>query len=160
MKRLITGQPLPLEEIEFTIPPSRKKFTPLRATPLPEGERRVVMQFPGEVLGLPLPMQSVADAAVVRPSPSNVSGFDPCLECVVKHLGEADSLIREIADGYDNLIEITGAFRAAELHAERWPQLRAAVREARKRWWESRFTPDWKALNGMVGELIKAGGGA
>jgi len=155
IKRLETGQPVPIEEINFSVPKSKKRFVPARKTPL-VGEPKLIERFPEEPeIELPRPLRGAPKPISALTPSDDMTGFKPCVECIVKHLGEAHSLISEVADGYDSLIEITGAFRAAELHAERWPALRGQIREARKAWFARHEVPPWSEFNKMVVEIIR-----
>ena len=55
-----------------------------------------------------------------------------CLECVEKHLGAAWVLITEHRNGYPHRLLAIGHLHEAEEESQAWPELHAAIREARK----------------------------
>ena len=85
-----------------------------------------------------------AGAPVTRPS---------CLECVEKHLGAAYVLLTEAREGYAYRLRAIGHLFEAEDESQEWPDLHAAIRQARKAYQADGTMPDWNAFDGMLGEV-------
>lgn len=83
-----------------------------------------------------------ANPAVTRPS---------CLECVEKHLGAAYVLLSETRDGYAHRLRAVGHLHEAEDESQEWPQMHAAIRDARRSYQRDAVIPDWEA----IGELVE-----
>jgi len=91
-------------------------------------------------------------------------GYTParpsCIECVEKHLGAAYVLLAELNDLPDarrveppNLsrrLRAIGHLFEAEDEAQEWPELHAAIREARKAYQAEGSPPDWEALAALT----------
>ena len=77
-------------------------------------------------------------------------GYTPtrpsCIECVEKHLGAALVLLTETREGYAYRLRAIGHLFEAEDESQEWPQLHAAVREARKTYQADGTLPDWDTL--------------
>lgn len=74
-----------------------------------------------------------------------------CIECVEKHLGAALVLLTETREGYAHRLRAIGHLFEAEDESQEWPELHAAIREARKAYQASGEQPDWEALaHGVV----------
>lgn len=69
-----------------------------------------------------------------------------CLECVEKHLGAAWVLITEHQNGYPHRLLAIGHLHEAEEESQAWPELHAAIREARKTYQRTGEMPDFVAL--------------
>ena len=69
-----------------------------------------------------------------------------CLECIEKHLGAAYVLLTETRDGYAHRLRAIGHLHEAEDESQEWPELHAAVRDARKAYQADGTMPDWEAL--------------
>ncbi len=80
-----------------------------------------------------------------------------CLECVEKHLGAAYILLTETRDGYAHRLRAIGHLFEAEDESQEWPELHAAIREARKTYQTDGAIPDWEALAQAV-ESVRRGG--
>ena len=83
---------------------------------------------------------------VESPPPTRAS----CIECVEKHLGAACVLMSECRQGYPYRLRIIGHLHEAEDESQEWPELHAAIREARKAYQTTASRPDWEALYVMV----------
>ncbi|MFB3893615.1 MAG: hypothetical protein ACE15C_16500 [Phycisphaerae bacterium] len=87
-------------------------------------------------------------------------GYTPvrpsCIECVEKHLGAAYVLLAELNDmpedrraqpaSLSRRLRAIGHLFEAEDESQQWPELHAAIREARKAYQASNTVPDWEAL--------------
>lgn len=73
-----------------------------------------------------------------------------CIECVEKHLGAAYVLLTEAREGYAYRLRAVGHLFEAEDEAQEWPELHAAIREARNGYQAGEEMPDWKALDDML----------
>ena len=77
-------------------------------------------------------------------------GYTPtrpsCIECVEKHLGAALVLLTETREGYAYRLRAIGHLFEAEDELQEWPQLHAAIREARKAYQADGMLPDWDKL--------------
>ena len=69
-----------------------------------------------------------------------------CLECIEKHLGAAYVLLTETRDGYAHRLRAIGHLHEAEDESQEWPELHAAIRDARKAYQADGTMPDWEAL--------------
>lgn len=69
-----------------------------------------------------------------------------CIECVEKHLGAAIVLLTETREGYAYRLRAIGHLFEAEDESQQWPELHAAIREARKVYQADGKLPDWEAL--------------
>lgn len=76
-----------------------------------------------------------------------------CIECVEKHVGAALVLLTEAREGYAYRLRAIGHLFEAEDESQEWPQLHAAIREARKRYQAAEEMPDWNGLDGMLAEV-------
>jgi len=95
------------------------------------------------------------------------NGYTPsrpsCIECVEKHLGAAYVLLTEMNDlpdteaslrqGFSRRLRAIGHLFEAEDESQQWPDLHAAIRQARKAYQADGTMPDWNALDGMLGEV-------
>ncbi len=75
-----------------------------------------------------------------------------CLECVEKHLGAAWVLITEHRNGYPHRLLAIGPLHEAEEESQAWPDLRTAIREARKTYQQTGTAPDFELLAGLMGK--------
>jgi hypothetical protein len=82
-----------------------------------------------------------------------------CMECVTKHLGAAWVLISEHQNGYPHRLLAIGHLHEAEEESQNWPELHAAIREARKAYQRAGVMPDFTALATKVASLQAAVGG-
>ena len=73
-----------------------------------------------------------------------------------KHLGAAWVLIAEHRDGYPHRLRAIGHLFEAEDESQEWPDLHAAVRQARKAYQADGTMPDWEALGKLVQEVRDA----
>ena len=73
-----------------------------------------------------------------------------CIECVEKHLGAAYVLLTEAREGYAYRLRAVGHLFEAEDEAQEWPELHAAIRDARNHYQAAGEMPDWQALDGML----------
>ena len=73
-----------------------------------------------------------------------------CIECVEKHLGAAYVLLTEAREGYAYRLRAVGHLFEAEDEAQEWPELHAAIRDARTRYQASGEMPDWKSLDDLL----------
>ncbi len=62
-------------------------------------------------------------------------------------------LMSERRQGYPYRLRIIGHFHEAEDESQEWPELHAAIREARKAYQAGGATPNWEGLDVMIGEL-------
>jgi len=76
-----------------------------------------------------------------------------CIDCVEKHLGAAYVLLTEAREGYAYRLRAVGHLFEAEDESQEWPELHAALREARNRYQAAEEMPDWKSLEGMLIEV-------
>ena len=91
-------------------------------------------------------------------------GYTParpsCIECVEKHLGAAYVLLAELNDLPDarrieppNLsrrLRAIGHLFEAEDESQQWPELHAAIREARRAYQRAGTVPDFAALAALI----------
>ena len=73
-----------------------------------------------------------------------------CIECVEKHLGAAYVLLTEAREGYAYRLRAVGHLFEAEDESQEWPELHAAIRDARTLFQAAGEMPDWQALDGML----------
>jgi hypothetical protein len=76
-----------------------------------------------------------------------------CIECVEKHLGAAYVLLTETREGYAYRLRAVGHLFEAEDESQEWPELHAAIREARRAYQSSGAIPDWDHLAKLVHAL-------
>ena len=69
-----------------------------------------------------------------------------CVECVEKHLGAALVLLTETREGYAYRLRAIGHLFEAEDESQEWPELHAAIREARKAYQADGTLPEWETL--------------
>jgi len=79
-----------------------------------------------------------------------------CIECVEKHLGAAYVLLTEAREGYAHRLRAVGHLFEAEDESQEWPDLHAAIRQARKAYQADGTMPDWAALEGLIREVRHA----
>jgi hypothetical protein len=79
-----------------------------------------------------------------------------CIECVEKHLGAALVLLTEAREGYAYRLRAIGHLFEAEDESQVWPELHAAIREARKAYQATGSQPDWESLGESVSIAGKA----
>jgi len=91
-------------------------------------------------------------------------GYTPtrpsCIECVEKHLGAAMVLLAELNDllddeasrrqGFSRRLRAIGHLFEAEDESQEWPDLHAAIREARKAYQADGTTPDSEHLGTLA----------
>jgi len=86
-----------------------------------------------------------------------------CIECCEKHLGAAYVLLTELNDlpddpaerhqGFSRRLRAIGHLFEAEDESQEWPELHAAIRQARKHYQAAEEMPNWNTLEGMVSEV-------
>jgi hypothetical protein len=81
-----------------------------------------------------------------------------CIECCEKHLGAALVLLTEAREGYAYRLRAIGHLFEAEDESQEWPELHAAIREARKAYQADGTLPDWEAL-GKASDAIRTSPG-
>ena len=70
-----------------------------------------------------------------------------CLECVEKHLGAAYVLLAEIPAGHKLArFRAIGHLHEAQDESQAWPELSAAIRDARISYQAGGAMPDWEIL--------------
>ena len=79
-----------------------------------------------------------------------------CLECVEKHVGAAWVLITEHQNGYPHRLLAIGHLHEAEEESQAWPELHAAIREARKAYQAYGTIPSWESITAIVAVITKA----
>ncbi len=79
-----------------------------------------------------------------------------CIECVEKHLGAAYVLLTEAREGYAYRLRAVGHLFEAEDEAQEWPELHAAIRDARTHYQASGEMPDWNDFDGQLRRLRMA----
>ena len=85
------------------------------------------------------------------PIPENLPTTRPsCLECVEKHLGAAWVLMTEHRSGYAHRLLAIGHLHEAEEESQAWPELHAALRQARKAYQYAGTVPDFERLAMLV----------
>ena len=76
-----------------------------------------------------------------------------CIECVEKHLGAAYVLLTEAREGYAYRLRAVGHLFEAEDEAQEWPELHAAIRDARTQYQAGEQMPDWQALESLLRDV-------
>jgi len=77
--------------------------------------------------------------------------------CVKKHLGAAYVLLTEAREGYAYRLRAVGYLFEAEDESQKWPDLHAAIRQARKAYQADGTMPDWAKLEEVLGEARRDG---
>ena len=77
-----------------------------------------------------------------------------CIECCEKHVGAALVLLTEAREGYAYRLRAIGHLFEAEDESQEWPELHAAIREARKAYQADGTMPDGEAL-ARAGEAVR-----
>ncbi|MBP8954792.1 MAG: hypothetical protein KBI47_20550 [Armatimonadetes bacterium] len=72
------------------------------------------------------------------------------------HLGAAYVLLAETLDGYAHRLRAIGHLHEAEDESQEWPELHAAIREARKAYQTDGTMPDWESLAGAMARTAAA----
>jgi len=90
---------------------------------------------------------------MVIPHRSYTPSRPSCIACVEKHLGAAYVLLTEAREGYAYRLRAVGHLFEAEDESQEWPELHAAIRQARKHYQAAEEMPDWDMLGGMVSEV-------
>ena len=111
---------------------------------------------------------------MVIPRRSYTPSRPSCIECCEKHLGAAYVLLTELNDlpdppsptgsgvagdeathrqGFSRRLRAIGHLFEAEDESQQWPELHAAIRQARKHYQAAEEMPDWNTLEGMVSEV-------
>jgi len=110
----------------------------------------IVRRQPGQVE--PIVTQPMGNCGCRgRSSPNGIAVTRAsCVECVEKHLGAAYVLITETRDGYAHRLRAIGHLHEAEDESQEWPELHAAIREARKAYQTDGTMPDWESLAGAM----------
>jgi len=94
-------------------------------------------------------------------------GYTPtrpsCIECVEKHLGASMVLLAELNDlpddeasrrqGFSRRLRAIGHLFEAEDESQQWPELHAAIREARKAYQADGTTPDSEHLGTLADDV-------
>ncbi|MCP9473477.1 MAG: hypothetical protein NNA30_12155 [Nitrospira sp.] len=78
-----------------------------------------------------------------------------CIECVEKHLGAAYVLLTEAREGYAYRLRAVGHLFEAEDESQEWPELHAAIRNARTRYQASGEIPEWHLLDDLLRKMQK-----
>ena len=99
---------------------------------------------------IPKPKKCGNCPPLVVPRRSYTPTRPSCIECVEKHLGAAYVLLTEAREGYAYRLRAVGHLFEAEDESQEWPQLHAAIREARTHYQAGGSMPDWQALDGML----------
>ena len=73
-----------------------------------------------------------------------------CIECVEKHLGAAYVFLTEAREGYAYRLRAVEHPFEAEDEAQEWPEMHAAIRDARTRYQAGGAMPDWQALDDLL----------
>ena len=74
-----------------------------------------------------------------------------------KHLGAAWVLIAEHRAGYPHRLRAVGHLFKAEDESQEWPDLHAAIRQARKAYQADGTMPDWVVIEAMIDRVRLAG---
>lgn len=90
---------------------------------------------------------------LVVPRRSYTPSRPSCIECVEKHLGAAYVLLTEAREGYAYRLRAVGHLFEAEDESQEWPDLHAAIRQARKTYQADGTMPDWPALEDLIGRV-------
>jgi len=90
---------------------------------------------------------------MVIPPRSYTPSRPSCITCVEKHLGAAYVLLTEAREGYAYHLRAVGHLFEAEDESQQWPELHAAIRQARKHYQAAEEMPDWNTLEEMVSEV-------
>ena len=100
---------------------------------------------------------------MVIPRRSYTPSRPSCIECCEKHLGAAYVLLTELNDlpdnpaerrqGFSRRLRAIGHLFEAEDESQQWPDLHAAIRQARKAYQASGTMPNWEALEALIDEL-------
>ncbi len=101
-----------------------------------------------------------AGPPLVVPRRSYTPTRPSCVACVEKHLGAAYVLLTEAREGYAYRLRAVGHLFEAEDESQEWPDLHAAIRQARKNYQADGTMPDWNTLEGMLAEVrrqVRAG---
>ena len=88
--------------------------------------------------------------SLVVPRRSYTPTRPSCIECVEKHLGAAYVLLAEAREGYAYRLRAVGRLFEAEDESQEWPELHAAIRDARTRYQAGGSMPDWQALDDLL----------
>lgn len=91
---------------------------------------------------------------LVVPRRSYTPSRPSCIECVEKHLGAAYVLFTEAREGYAHRLRAIGHLFEAEDESQEWPDLHAAIREARKAYQADGTMPDWLGVERLV-DLVR-----
>ena len=76
-----------------------------------------------------------------------------CIDCVEKHLGAAYVLLTEAREGYAYRLRAVGHLFEAEDESQEWPELHAAIRDARTHYQAAGKMPDWQAMEDRIAVL-------
>jgi hypothetical protein len=94
---------------------------------------------------------------LVVPRRSYTPSRPSCIECVEKHLGAAYVLLTEACEGYTYRLRAIGHLFEAEDESQEWPDLHAAIRQARKAYQADGTIPDWEVLATMIATTLRSG---
>jgi len=97
-----------------------------------------------------------AGPPLVVPRRSYTPTRPSCIECCEKHLGAAYVLLTEAREGYACRLRAIGHLFEAEDESQEWPDLHAAIHEARRAYQASGAMPDWAAIEALVGQVRTA----
>jgi len=93
------------------------------------------------------------DGPLVIPRRSYTPSRPSCIECVEKHLGAAYVLLTEAREGYAYRLRAVGHLFEAEDESQEWPDLHAAIRQARKAYQADGTMPDWNTLEALIDQV-------
>jgi hypothetical protein len=79
-----------------------------------------------------------------------------CVACIEKHLGAAYVLLTEAREGYAYRLRAIGHLFEAEDESQEWPDLHAAIRQARKAYQADGTMPGFAALAELVAEVCRS----
>ena len=102
---------------------------------------------------IPKPKKCGNCPPLVVPRRSYTPTRPSCIECVEKHLGAAYVLLAEAREGYAYRLRAVGHLFEAEDESQDWPELHAAIRDARTRYQAGGEMPDWRLLDRMLQDL-------
>jgi hypothetical protein len=89
---------------------------------------------------------------LIMPRRSYTPTRPSCIECVEKHLGAAYVLLTEAREGYAYRLRAVGHLFEAEDESQEWPELHAAIRDARTSYQAAGEMPDWQTLDVLLRE--------
>jgi len=76
------------------------------------------------------------------------------MACGEKRLGAAYVLLTDVREGSAHRLRAVGHLFEAVDASQEWPDLHAAIRDARVRYQANGEMPDWQGLESMLSELL------